>query len=287
MIVPEPDDSEMVDAVKRLFSSRRWRTVLQGAGSIELDQALRLAAEKMSLDGPATRLHVLQTSFEWLSRNRRTDYYFRERVTNQLRRSRTDGRSVILNEVYMGRNVADVLYAGYPLQIFEIKSSFDSLARLEQQLVAYFRVAPLVTVVADHSSAGRLLDQALGSPVGLRCVGPRGGLEMVKKPKPTYDYIDSMILLSVLRDAERVQMLQDVNPVLGQAPNGERFAIAMAAAEGLDRVDLVSRASAQLRQRPSLAVPDGLDCLSPVLAVLRPANADLVTLNLWLEGELS
>lgn len=90
---------------------------------------------------------------------------------------------------------ADLVAANGKLGVFEIKSSKDTLNRLDGQLETYLRYFEQVTVVCDSKHLDNVKAGAPAS-VGIWCVGPTGVIRIVRAPRQIT--IDASAWLSFL-----------------------------------------------------------------------------------------
>ncbi len=93
---------------------------------------------------------------------------------------------------------------------YEIKTRYDSTAKLEGQIADYSKVFDQVVLVTQNGYSGKF-HRVVPDWVGLIVLGPRGPV-MTRKPKRYTRNLDKYRILSCMRKAERVAFVKDVDP---------------------------------------------------------------------------
>lgn len=119
-------------------------------------------------------------------------------------------------------SIADVVVAGNAASAFEIKTDLDSLARLELQLFSYSRCFEYVHVVTSGAKASRVIDE-LPDHVGVLAVDDSVTLSAVRPAVGGYSRIDTTSLFRVLRQGERLAVLERQLGYSADVPSGRLY----------------------------------------------------------------
>lgn len=151
---------------------------------------------------------IFELAFSKLIVDYKTEYFFKNIIANKLYLGRhSDQKATMLSEFRVGNNKADCVIVNGHSTCYEIKTKFDTLKRLQDQLATYLKVFDKVYVVCDRSHIGNILS-CIPDEVGLIELTNRGALKEVKKAKINSHEVDREILISSLRKPEYIYMAE-------------------------------------------------------------------------------
>lgn len=154
-----------------------------------------ISIESMSvreaLDTLYTRLRLLYPA----------EFVLKNEVLNRIFLARHDpSRATVLTEMRVGQNRVDLVAVNGTTTAYEVKSRFDSLARLSTQVSSYLSVFERVYVVCDPKKVERIL-QAVDPTVGVVATNASGGFRTIRKASSSTK-LDHAAMFDCLRKPE-------------------------------------------------------------------------------------
>lgn len=188
-----------IQDASRIFSSAQLQAIARGDLSF-----IRHVASKLDLHDTAnsslTVENVIDDVFARMWKAYRNEYVFKNRLIETVflkKYLKTD--ATILTELRVGRSVADAVLVNGLSTCFEIKTDYDSLSRLPEQVTSYRKLFDRIVVVSTESHQQSLIDQ-LPSDIGLSLLTNKGALIVIRKPEDhSAEKIDISTLTSTLR----------------------------------------------------------------------------------------
>jgi hypothetical protein len=235
---------------------------------------------------------VVQAAYDLLRKHYRTEYYFKNLIASSIfvGKHRAARSSAFLDELRIGQAVADCVLINGDGVVYEVKTEYDSPARLLHQLNEYYKAFAVVNVVVHESQRGAYEDALSDSPAGLITVGRRGSLSQARPPVRNDTCLNAKAILDVLRLAEAQQVLRDVCGHLPDVPNGVRYTTYLRLAQQADTRELQFHMQQALKSR---ALRNGTELLKdkellPLRAVLTRLDPPLdaqENLRSWLRKD--
>ena len=189
-------------ALSRLFSAGVFKQLAKNGASPLADELL---SECGYLGGicPETPLHqFLEDAFAFLSRTRRTEYVYKNAIaTNILLGTHSLNTSFMLTEFRTADCKADCVVLNGTSNVYEVKSDYDSMDRLDNQLSAYRKVFEHIRVITSE----RLLPKVSAIAedwVGLSVLRPTGSIGDIRKPVSMKHAVSPEAIFDSLRRPE-------------------------------------------------------------------------------------
>ncbi|HST49314.1 sce7726 family protein [Jatrophihabitans sp.] len=238
-----------------------------------------------------SHLDVLEAAYASMTANYRSEYVYRNLITNRifLGRHRASSGTAFLNEFRVGASVADCVLVNGHATVYEIKTELDRPGpRLQSQLDSYYRAFPLVNVVVHEAHVPRYVDALEGTAVGVLSVGRRWRLSVVRPAIERMDEFDTKVLFNLLRAGEVEQALHAWFGEIPDVPNGIRYREHFTLAQRIPPLRFQSLVHGQLRMRgyrghPAAILSPRLKPLRALLVQLQPNVAQYRYLLDWLE----
>lgn len=206
----------------RLFSSKRVTEVASGDFSYLLKVA---ALYKNSLNDHFTAADVFQISYTALSKEYRSEYFFKNIVAERLLLGRHSlNTATVLPEFRVGRSKADCVILNGNSTCYEIKSDFDNLDRLPEQLNFYKKLFDKVFVVVGKAHLQKVID-CCQRDIGILELTIRKNLRLVRDAQTATDNIDISILMRSLRVHEYKEIASKFAPHNLDYSNTEIFTV--------------------------------------------------------------
>nr|WP_237509606.1 sce7726 family protein [Pseudomonas oryzihabitans] len=170
-----------------------------------------------------TVAEVFECSYAALSREYRTEYFFKNTVAERLLLGRHSlNTATALPEFRVGRNKADCVILNGSSTCYEIKSDFDNLDRLPEQLASYKKLFDKVYVVVGQSHLSKVLN-CCDADVGILELTPRKNLRTIREATISTEPIDISILMRSLRAHEYRDIASTLLDERIDYPNTEIF----------------------------------------------------------------
>ncbi len=169
---------------------------------------------------PATTLgEFFDYIYNFLFRNYRNEYVYKNVIVNKLLLNKHSlNTSQILTEFRVGRNKADVVLLNGTSTVYEIKSQYDSFARLDKQLKTYFEIFDYVNVITSPSQATKLAP-ILPERAGLLVLTDRNTISTIRKPISNKENINLNLLFNSLRKTEYLKIIKNYYGKTPDVPN--------------------------------------------------------------------
>ncbi|MDU0349054.1 sce7726 family protein [Actinomyces sp. MRS3W] len=280
---------EPAAAASAMLSTPVLRSAMRdGSASRLANRTISSLVESGLAIGASTVRTLIWRCDRWLSRHYRNDFVYRKAV---LRQMFPCGGRVVLPEFRVSRSIVDILAITDSLHAIEIKSDLDSTSRLTNQLRDYRRIAPLVSIVASE----HVVEQVLATPefetVGLHWLDTNGHVETVRAARPSYEFLDSEILMRSLRRAEYLRVLSALGATVPDLPNTRVFSYALAATRDLDPLVFHDAVAEQLKRRQPRAGRSLIarlpEPVRPAILQINPTRQQISGLQDWMNQEVA
>ncbi|WP_341709169.1 sce7726 family protein, partial [Halopseudomonas sp.] len=133
----------------RLFSSKRIAEIASGDFSYLLEVA---TLYRDLLKGSFTVAEVIECAYSDISSRHRGEYFYKNTVAERILLGRHSiNTATVLSEFRVGRSKADCVVLNGSATCYEIKSDFDNLDRLPEQLSFYRKIFDRTYVVVGKA----------------------------------------------------------------------------------------------------------------------------------------
>ena len=154
-----------------------------------------------------------------LFKNYRNEYIYKNVIANKILLGKHSlNTSQMLTEFRVGKCKADVVVINGTSTVYEIKSEFDSFARLEKQLSAYRQVFDHINVITSEKQAKKL-QKELPKEIGILVVTNRNTISTIQKSISNKQNIIGSVLFASLRKNEYLSIIKKLNGAIPDAPN--------------------------------------------------------------------
>ena len=143
-----------------------------------------------------------QFFYDLLFEHYRSEYVYKNTIANKIyleHESLID--SLFVSEMKSGESRADVVIINGTSSVYEIKTEYDSLDRLDKQLENYRKVFDRIHVVTTKERADHVINR-VDEIIGVIYLSDDGRLECIREPKSNKSNTDPATLFSCLRQAE-------------------------------------------------------------------------------------
>ncbi|MBL7149227.1 MAG: sce7726 family protein [Candidatus Cloacimonetes bacterium] len=161
--------------------------------------------------------------FSEFSKKYRNDLFYRNLIATKIFLSRHSlDKSVLINELRIGKSKADLVILNGSSTAYEIKSDVDNLDKLDKQLQDYLRVFDFTYVVIAEENATKLVS-ILPAKVGLISLTPKNTFKTIIKATSNKDYVDPDTIFRSLRINEYKSIIKKEFKFIPDVPNTRIF----------------------------------------------------------------
>ncbi len=216
-------DQKYLPALGRVFSPIVLDSLAQKGYSPYLSEVCINSGLLERID-PATTLGEF---FDWvynlLFKNYRNEYIYKNVIANKILLGKHSlNTSQMLTEFRVGRSKADVVLLNGASTVYEIKSQYDSFARLEKQMRAYFEIFDYINVITSSSQVKKL-DSILPDKAGILVLTNRNTISTIREAKSNRENINPDILFDSLRKAEYMRIIKEYYGTVPDVPNTQIY----------------------------------------------------------------
>ncbi|HIQ35307.1 MULTISPECIES: sce7726 family protein [Acinetobacter] len=206
--------------IAKLFTSNSLRAIASGdASSLEKIINNKILSSNVN----TSSIHdIYSSAFEFLSQNYRNEYVYKNFIARKILRSKHSLQSsVLLSEFRVGQNKADLVLLNGCSTCYEIKTEYDSLNRLEDQLQSYIRLFEKVYVVCP-SSLQIDVEAIIPHSVGIMVLTDNNTLRTIKEAISN-DIFDISLMMKSLRKEEYLDIAENIYGLKIDVPNTQVF----------------------------------------------------------------
>lgn len=274
----------IAESAAALFSTALFRPLVTKGDSARLDGAVeryRVASRSRA----RTNAGVIRSAYRFLVHDYPVEYVLRNVAVQQMFLKPWAKDDVCLQELRVSDSIADSVIISGESTVYEIKSRYDSPARLESQLQDYAKAFTRVSVIVDSADTERYL-RRLPDHVGL-VVYDNQVLHMVRSAKENHSQLDSTAMFDILRVREAEALLEKTHGVAPNVPNTRRYRTWLQLVEQLPLRTLNQEVLDALKARQTSTIrqlrsKSQVRPLHAVLAKLNPKPHGLEQCLVWL-----
>ncbi len=169
----------------------------------------------------------LKQFFDWiyniLFKYYRNEYIYKNVIANKILLGKHSlNTSQMLTEFRVGKCKADVVILNGTSTVYEIKSEFDTFARLEKQIQAYFKVFDYINVITSASQAHKL-ESKLPEAAGILVLTNKNSITTIREANTNKKNIKPEILFDSLRKTEYTKAIKEYFGTLPDVPNTQIY----------------------------------------------------------------
>lgn len=163
-------------------------------------------------------LDLYEKAYESLSRNYRNEYIYKNIIARKILLGRHSlDSSILLSEFRVGTNKADLVLLNGCSTCYEIKTEYDSLIRLNDQLASYLKLFDKVNVVCSYQMLESVLHLA-PIEVGVIVLTDTNTLKTIREPIET-EQLDIEFMMKSLRKNEYQSIAEKLYKLKINVPN--------------------------------------------------------------------
>ncbi|HAS6071647.1 sce7726 family protein [Vibrio vulnificus] len=204
----------------KVFTSSNVTKVAQG----DLSLVLEAAKDFPSLSHKQTLSEFFEEAYKLLCKHYPNEYVVKNIIANNvLLGKHSMNTASMLSELRIGSNKADCVVINGSSTCYEIKTKFDTLKRLPEQLIAYTSAFDRTYVVTHETHLSALLEIHKNMPCfGILISNKRNQLSP-KVEAPLNKNFDTDLMFHTLRKEEYVDIVKTVNGTEPECTQTELF----------------------------------------------------------------
>lgn len=198
---------ESKDAVQ-LFTSQAIQRIAEGDYSL----LKKIASNYLNIKSPSIKIcEIFDLALQEISKDYKNEYIYKNTIATKLfLKKHAFSNATMLYEFRVGKHKADcVIFNGHST-CYEIKTEFDNLRRLPEQLNEYSKIFDRVNVICSNAHLKNIVDLA-PSHIGIIELLKNGSLKEIRKAKNIDDIIEASFLIQSLRRDEYVYIAEKIS----------------------------------------------------------------------------
>lgn len=200
----------------KIFSSKALNALANDDFALISEVAIDYSA---SLSNTFQIRDVFDACYEDLRKNYKFEYYIKNLIARKILIGRHSmNTATLLSEFRVGANKADSVIINGQSTCYEIKSEYDDMSRLTNQLQSYLKIFDKVNVVTTNSHIEKVLRIAPES-VGVIKLGRNDALTEIRAAAISTDPVDVDILIASLRRPEYMALVKELCQETPTCPN--------------------------------------------------------------------
>ncbi len=159
------------------------------------------------------------TLYALIADSYRSEYVYKNVIANKILLGRHSlNTACMLTELRVGNCKADVVILNKTSTVYEIKSEFDSLERLDKQIASYAQVFDLVNIITSNGQLAKL-EKAIPRTIGLIELTSTSTLRTVRKPLSLKNDVKPEVIFDTLRKPEYLTIISKAYGYVPDVPN--------------------------------------------------------------------
>jgi hypothetical protein len=167
--------------------------------------------------------------YEWLyseiCHSYKSEYVYKNAIVNKILLGRHSlNTSYMLTEFRVENCKADVVILNGTSTVYEIKSEFDSLDRIENQIKSYKKMFDRVNVIASSSQIDKV-KLLLTPEVGLMELTPQITIKTIREPASMRLTVTPEVIFNSLRRTEYLKIIKKMYGYVPEVPNTQIYKV--------------------------------------------------------------
>lgn len=168
--------------------------------------------------------NLIEYLYNQLLKNYKSEYLYKNALLNKLLLGRYSLKtSTLFNEFKIGNSIADIVILNGDAKVYEIKTEYDSLEKLNKQILDYQQFANKVYVVSNSKHIDKLLSDYKESNIGVIEFTKTNTFKEVLAAKENKEYFQHDTIFKTLRKNEYLEIVYDYFGYLPNVPNTRIF----------------------------------------------------------------
>ena len=202
-----------------IFRGPFLERIAQGKHHSVLREILTNLPSKISFPSEAPLKKWYNVLYRLLLKNYQCEYVYKNAIAHQLYLKYHNPEEALLTDEFdVGQSRADVVVINDTSTVYEIKTEFDSLDRLESQFLDYSRVFDKIFLVTTEKRYKEVLPK-LYEPIGIYIMED-GNLHLVREASSNVVNTDPATIFCCMRKPEYLSAINEAFGYVPDVPNG-------------------------------------------------------------------
>ena len=242
-------EMEVLRNIAYIFSPCSVKKVVNN-NRTEIKKIFKLAMKNNVIVGKECVSEFYEKIYVYLSKEYKNEYFYKNILANKLfiKKDKILKNSNFFTEFDVKNSIADVVIVKRHSTVYEIKTEFDNLSRLEKQINDYKKVFEYIYLVIPHSKLC-IWESKIPKSVGIYVLTENNSLRKIRRSESHLSSICNFRVINCLRKNE---ILKIVKEHFGYLPTGEDVFVQEQSRKmlfELDEKDLYKYFVAALRNR--------------------------------------
>lgn len=240
-------DIESLRSLSQIFTPTNFERIVR-----KNDFANTQARIQKHISSPSSinYLQILQFIYKELLSNYKSEYLYKNALINKLLLGKYSiNTTTVINEFKIARSIADFVLLNGEARVFEIKTEYDGLSKLDKQLADYMQFANKVYVVSNSKFTRKLLSDYKNTTIGIIEFTENNTLKELQSAKENTLSFTHKTIFKTLRKQEYLDIIKDYFGRIPDVPNTKIFRESLKQAETIDIIDFQRMAYQKLKER--------------------------------------
>jgi hypothetical protein len=216
-------DNKYLPCLSRIFTPIVLDRIAQTGKSPYLSEVCTNSGLFEHIEPSMSLKQFLDWIYAILFKNYRNEYIYKNVIANKILLGKHSlNTSHMLTEFRVGKCKADAVVLNGTSTVYEIKSEFDSFARLQNQIQAYLAIFDHLNVITSVSQASKM-GSILPDMAGILILTNRNTITTVRESKSNKKNTNPGILFDSLRKNEYIKITKEYFGVVPDVPNTQIY----------------------------------------------------------------
>lgn len=212
-------DAKYLPSISKFFSSGVLDSLIIQNNSVYLDEVCHNSGLLKSFDRKGTVGDFFDYAYSVLMKAYKNEYIYKNVLTHKILLGKHSlDTSQMLMELRVGNCIADVVLLNGSSTVYEIKSDYDSMNRIESQMNAYRDAFDFINVITTLKQVNRV-KKIIPDDVGILILSNRNSISTCREAKSNIENIKLSVLFDSLRKTEYTQIIKKYYGQIPQVPN--------------------------------------------------------------------
>lgn len=225
---------QVYNNLSRVLSTAVFSNILENDDKSLLSTKLDKYNKLLKVNSKTTIKDLLCNIYDQLYSNYRFEYIYKNILLNKLVSEKKLNTTTVLNELRIGKSIADTVFINGESVLYEIKTELDNPDKLITQLEDYKKAFKKINVVTHHSVYYKYYLLLRNTNIGLLYLNEDGALITMKDAIEDASQLDHTYLFKLLRKDEYISILKEKLGFVPDVPNTRFFKESLELSKGID-----------------------------------------------------
>ncbi len=241
------NDIESLRSLSQIFTPTNFDRIVRKNDIVNTQARIQ---KHLIFQNSIKNLEIIQFVYKELLANYKSEYLYKNALLNKLLLGKYSiNTTTVINEFKIGKSIADFVLLNGEAKVFEIKTEFDNLDKLDKQLADYKQFANKIYVVSNSKFISKLLSDYNNTTIGIIEFTERNTLKELQSARENSQTFNHKAIFKALRKQEYLDIIQEYFGKVPDVPNTKIFRESLKLAESINIVDFQKMACLKLKER--------------------------------------